>query len=165
MYVINDVHTKACVAKLNKEVQYAEPEVNTCIVADEFMKGRAEELAVEHMSMSGPKIWKALEKEVMEKYPVWSGLSNMQVQAIVKNVQSCEYGTDMFVKLETNEVSRMKDSDRWFLQFNALVTDPKDGHQSCMLGFANTKLLGLLNRNVQIYIEGTFKILILFINV
>ena len=65
---------------------YAEAEVNTCIVADEYMKGHAEELAVEHMAMSGPKIWKALEKEVTEKYPVWSGLSNMQVQEIMKNV-------------------------------------------------------------------------------
>jgi hypothetical protein len=156
--VINDVHSQKCVAKLLKVVAYAEAEVNTCIVADEYMKGRAEELAVEHMAMTGPKIWKALEKEVTEKYPVWSGLSNMQVQAIVKNVRAREYGFDMFVKLETNKVSRMKDNDKWFLQFNALVTDPKDGQRSRMLGFANPKLIGLLNGDVQIYIDGTFKI-------
>ena len=62
VYVINDVHSNKCVAKLFKVVKYAEAKVNTCIVADEFMKGHAEELAVVHMSMSGPNIWKALEK-------------------------------------------------------------------------------------------------------
>ena len=44
----------------------------------------------------------------------------------------------------------MKESDRWFLQFNDLVTDPKDGKRSRIVGFVNPRLLGLMNGNVQI---------------
>ena len=110
------------------------------------------------MALSGLDILKKLEREVSDKYPVWSGINDTQVNSIVKNVQHREFDTDMFVQLETNEVAKMKDSDRWFLQFNALVTDPKDGKRSRMVGFANQRLIGLLNGNVQIYIDSTFKV-------
>ena len=112
------------------------------------MKGRAEGMAIEFMALSALDIWKKLELEVSAKYPVWSGINDVQVKAIVKNTRHREYGTDMFVKLETDEVSMMKDSDRWFLQFNCLLTDPKDGKRSRMVGFANPRLIGLLNGNV-----------------
>ena len=89
------------------------------------------------MAMIALSIWKKLEKEMSDKYPVWSGIHGMQVKEIVKNVRQCEYSTNIFVKLETNEMSKIKDSDRWFLQFNDFLTDPKDSHRSRMIGFIN----------------------------
>ena len=122
------------------------------------MKGRAETMAIEFTALTALDIWNKLEREVSAKYPVWSGINDVQVKSIVKHICAREHGTDLFVKLETEEVSKMKDSDRWFLQFNCLLTDPKDGKRSRMVGFANPRLIGLLNGNVQIYIDGTFKI-------
>ena len=156
--VVSDLHSEKCVAHLKKEAQYASAKKNTCVRVNDFMKGRAEGMAIEFMALSALDIWKKLELEVSAKYPVWSGINDVQVKAIVKNTRHREYGTDMFVKLETDEVSMMKDSDRWFLQFNCLLTDPKDGKRSRMVGFANPRLIGLLNGNVQIYIDGTFKV-------
>ena len=74
----------------------------------------------------------------------------MQAKAAVKNACACEYGTDMFVKLEKSDVSKMKDIDRWFLQLHAFVTDPKQGNSSQMVGFANPMLVGLLNGDVNL---------------
>ena len=87
---------------------------------------------------------------MLDKYPVWSGIIDVQVKSIVKNILAHEYSTDIFVKLETDEVYKMKDSDRWFLQFNVLLTDSKDGKRSRMVWFANPRLINLFNGNVQI---------------
>ena len=87
-------------------------------------------MAIEFTALTALDIWNKLEREVSDKYPVWSGINDVQVKSIVKNIRAREHGTDLFVKLETEEVSKMKDSDRWFLQFNFLLTDPKDGKHS-----------------------------------
>ena len=52
----------------------------------------------------------------------------------------------------------MKDSNRWFLHFNAFVTDPKDGNRTHIVTFTNPMFIGLLKGNVQIYIDGTFEV-------
>ena len=38
------------------------------------------------------------------KYCVWTGMNDKEVKALVQNTCHHEYRTDMFIKLETNEV-------------------------------------------------------------
>ena len=78
------------------------------------MKGCAKELSVKFMAILSSNTWKMLEKEVSERHTLWSSIVDVQVKVIVKNTRAREYMTDMFVKLETSDVSKMKDSDRHF---------------------------------------------------
>ena len=52
------------------------------------------------MAMTALTIWKKLEREMSDKYPVWSGINDMQLKVIVKNVHQREYSTDIFVNLD-----------------------------------------------------------------
>ena len=80
--VLADSHTEICVAKLKKTAVYVAHHENMCAVVYEYMKGRAELMSVEYMSMLSSNNWKMLKKEVSEKYSVWSGISDTQMKAI-----------------------------------------------------------------------------------
>ena len=56
----------------------------------------------------------------------------------------------------------VQNSDYWFLQFSCAITDNKTNKLK-KVGFGNSGLLGslldsLLGKGVQLYIDGTFKI-------
>ena len=52
----------------------------------------------------------------------------------------------------------VKDSNFWFLQFNVSLPDPDSGKLHRIMGYGKPSIFGLFHGNVQLFIDGTFRI-------
>ena len=67
-------------------------------------------------------------------------------------------GNDIFCTVEGENLSKVKNSNHYFLHFNLSFPNEYDGKFEWVLGFGNPALFCCLGGNGRIFIDGTFKI-------
>ena len=125
-----------------------------------FMKKRTDEIALENLHLKPKEIWDKLSDELNSIQPTWKGLTDFQVTTRVRNIQSRVLGSDLVRNLEDSELARMKDSNKFFVQFNnSIVDDTKE--QSTMeriMGFGNPYLFYYMANSKHLFVDATFAI-------
>ena len=76
-------------------------------------------------------------KEIKGQYQFFKGASDQKIINKVCNSQMYLNGSDVFQTIETNTVAKVKNSNLFFLQFNASFPNEYDGKLECMIGFGN----------------------------
>ena len=123
-----------------------------------IMEEMVEDLALSDLALRPRQIWDQVSTEMNRRSPLWSGLSDNRVMKMVRNIRAQANGGDIFRALEAPNMAMVKDSTQFFLQFNVTLPDQKTGKIERIVGYGNPWLFGLLNGRVQIYIDGTFRI-------
>ena len=124
----------------------------------ERMLNRAEELALNNLSMPPKKIHLKVLQEIKEKHPVFKGASNHKIINRIKNARSKLNGNDMYRTIEMDHLSKIKNSNLFFLQFNITFPNEYDGKLERILGLGNPSLFRTFGGNKRVFIGGTFKI-------
>lgn len=125
----------------------------------EKMLERAEELALENISEKPKNIYIKVLRETQERYETFKGASNSKMLNRIKNSRTKQNGNDVFRTIEMTNLSKMKNSHLFFLQFN--ITFPNelaDGKLERIIGFGNPSLFRVFGGNSKIFIDGTFKV-------
>ena len=76
----------------------------------------------------------------------------------MKNMRAQMNGNDIFRTIELGSVTKMEDTDDWFLQFNHSMPDPKTHVMGRMIGFGNAALFGLLNGKIGLHVDASFHV-------
>ena len=97
--------------------------------------------------------------EITAKSKNWKGMTDNQVINGVNNIHRKYYGGDALPAMEQPSAGMVQNPNYWFLQFSCAITDNETNKTEKMVGFGNPGLFGsLLGKGVQLYIDGTFKI-------
>ena len=134
------------------------PSKNSVVDYTDYMKDKTEQLALEDLSLGPIKIWDIVSEEINSKAKTWKGLSDVQVKSLVKKVRDEKNGEDIFRKLENPPMCRVKNSNFYFLQYNISLFDNDNNKTERLMIYGNPALFGLMNGKVQLYIDGTFRI-------
>ena len=62
-----------------------------------YMTKKVQELALQHLAKKPREIWGMINKEMSEKFAIWSGLKDSQVVNLVKNERAKDFGGDVFL--------------------------------------------------------------------
>ena len=81
---------------------------------------RAEELALKNLSMPPKKLYLQVLQEIKEKHTVFKGASIHKNINRIKNARSKLNGSDMYRTIEMDHLSKIKNSNLFFLQFNVI---------------------------------------------
>ena len=118
----------------------------------------AEDIAIQNMSMPPKKIHLQVLKDMEMKHNVFRSASNTKIINRIKNARTRMNGNDIFRTIESENLSKMKNSNLFFLHFNLSFPNEYDGKLERILGFGNPALFRCLGGNRRIFIDGTFKI-------
>ena len=66
---------------------------------------------------------------------------------------------DIFWTIKLGSVSKLENTDNWFLLFNHSMPDPKIDIAGRIAGFGNPALFRLLNRKIDLHIDTSFYII------
>ena len=92
-----------------------------------------------------------------EKHGNWTGMTNLQVNSRVHCVRQRTVGNDVFRIIENTKVAKMKDTDRFYLQFNMELSDPESGKMHRITGFGNPTLIPMLKGKIQLHLDCAFQ--------
>ena len=134
------------------------PSKNPAVNFSHMMRERAEFLALDDISKTPKEIWLQIVEEMNKEKKTWKGLSDNQIKNVVKNRRAEATGGDIFREMEKPKYAMVKDSNFWFMQFNIALPDPSTNKLHRIMGYGNPSLFGLLHGKVQLFIDGTFKI-------
>jgi len=124
----------------------------------EAMLQRAEEIALKNLSMAPKKVHLIVLKEMEQKYKIFKGATNIKIISRVKNCRTKLNGNDVYRTIEMESLSKIKNSNLFFLQFNITFPNEYDGKLERIIGFGNPSLIRVLGGNKRVFIDGTFKI-------
>ena len=98
-------------------------------------------------------------REAQESHPTFKGASNTKIINRIKNSRTKYNGNDVFRTIEMSHLSKMKNSNQFFLQFNiAYPNEHTEGKMERIIGFGNPALFRIFGGNSKIFIDGTFKV-------
>ena len=80
-------------------------------------------MAMDNLHMKSMDIWAKLTNKLNTIQPTWKGLTQYQVITRVQNIRSKIQGSDLIQNIEDAELAKMKDSNKFFLQFNCSIAD------------------------------------------
>ena len=123
----------------------------------EMMLQRAEEIALNDISLPPKKVHMLVLQEVQLKHKVFKGASNQKIMNRVRNSRSNLNGNDVFRTIENDTISRVKNSNLFFLHFNCSFPNEYDGKLERIIGFGNPALFRVLRGCKRLFIDGTFK--------
>jgi len=125
-----------------------------------FMKKRTDELALKNLHIKPKKIWDILSEELNAIQPTWRGLTDFQVTTRVRNIRSKIQGSDLVRNIEDSELARMKNSNKFFLQFNCSIADDTKEQTTIerIMGFGNPYLFYYMTNSKHLFIDATFSI-------
>ena len=99
-----------------------------------MMLNRAEEIALEDISLPPKKVHQQVLRGVQLKHKVFKGASDQKIMNRVRNSRSNLNGNDVFRTIEMDTISRVKNSNLFFLQFNSTFPNEYDGKLERILG-------------------------------
>ena len=65
---------------------------------------------------------------------------------------------DIFRTIELGSVSKLEDTNGWFLLFNHSMPDSKTDIMERIVGFSNSALFGLLNGKIDLHVDAFFHV-------
>ena len=136
----------------------AEDKENIVPDVTQKMLERAEELELENLSEKPKKIHLQILRETEMKHPIFKGASSCKIINRIKNARTKINGNDVFRTIEMEHLSKMKDSNNFFLQFNITFPNEYDGKLERIIGYGNPSLFRVFGGNQKVFIDGTFKI-------
>ena len=130
---------------------------NKQVDVTEKMLTRATEIATEDPTLPPRKIYELILKEIKGQHRFFKGASDQKIINKVRNSRTYLNGSDVFRTIETNTVAKVRNTNPFFLQFNATFPNDCDGKLECMIGFGNPPLFRTLRGCKRMFIDGTFK--------
>ena len=124
-----------------------------------FMKKRTDELALENLHLKPKEIWDKLSQELNAIQPTWKGLTDFQVTTRVRNIRSKVQGSDLVRNIEDSELARMKNSNKFFLQFNCSIADDTKEQTAIemIMVFGNSYLFYYMTNAKHLFIDDTLE--------
>ena len=125
-----------------------------------YLKKRVDKMAVENNLFHPKEIWSKISKKMNKRSTTWRGLTDNQVMSRVRNVRLQIQGSDWLWSIENSELARMRNSYKFFLQFNCTIADDTNEQTTIerIIGFGNPYLFYYLSNAKSVYIDATFLI-------
>ena len=123
------------------------------------MMERVDNLAIETLGLQSAVIWKKVSAERSFKSKTWKGMTDNQVINKVNNIHRKSYGGDALRDLEQPSTGMVQNSNYWLFKFSCAITGNETNKLKRIVGLGNPVILGsLVGKEVQLYIDGAFKI-------
>ena len=125
-----------------------------------FMKKRADELAIENLHLKPMQIWSKVVEELNDLQPTWRGLTQYQVITRIRNIRTKLQGPDLVRNIEDAPLAKMKDSNKFFFQFNCTIIDDTKEQSTAerIMGFGNPYLFYYKSNSESLFIDATFAV-------
>jgi len=124
------------------------------------MKKRADEIAIENLHLKPMQIWSKITDEMNDLQPTWRGLTRYQVITRVWNIRTKLQGPDLVQNVEDTQLARMKNSNKFFLQFNCSIADDTKEQTTIerIMGFGNPYLFYYMTHAEHLFVDATFSV-------
>jgi len=125
-----------------------------------FMKKKTDEIAMDNLHMKPKDIWDKLTNELNTIQPTWKGLTQYQVNNRVRNIRSKLQGSELVRNIEDAELAKMRNSNKFFLQFNCSIADDTKEQTTMerIVGFGNPYLFYYMTHAENLFIDATFSV-------
>ena len=92
--------------------------------------------------------------------PTWRGLTRYQVITRVRNIRTKLQGPDLVRNVEDTQLARMKNSNKFFLQFNCSIADDTKEQTTIerIMGFRNPYLFYYMTHAEHLFVDATFSV-------
>ena len=134
---------------------------NSCgIDYTSYMKKRVDKMALKNIHLHPKEIWQKISTEMNGRQRTWRGMTDNQVTSRVCNVRAQIQGSDLLRNIESSELARMENSNKFFLQFHTTIADDTKEQTTMerIIGFGNPYLFYYLSNAKSLYIDATFSI-------
>ena len=117
-------------------------------------------MALENIHLFPKEIWTKISKEMDGMQRAWKGLTVYQVTTRVRNICLQHQGSELLRNIENSELARMKNSNKFFLQFNCVIADDTKEQTTMerIVGFGNPYLFYYLSYAQSLFIDATFNV-------
>ena len=123
----------------------------------DFMLKRAQEIALEDISMQPKKVYPQVLQEVQLKHKLFKGASDQKIMNEVRNTHMNLNGNDVFRTIKMDTVAKVRNSNSFFMHFNSTFPNKYDGKLERIIGFGHPSLFRLLRGCKRMFIGSTFK--------
>ena len=124
-------------------------------------KGAVNEIAVTNLVLAPEQVFNAARKDLSTKLNRnWVEILELRIKSGVYCTCSKMIGKDCCHAIENTSAEKMKDTDRFYLQFNAMLLDPVTRKLHRIAGFDNSKLIQTLKGEMRLHLNYTFIILL-----